>query len=150
MARNSWCEMIAAFMALIVMGSTTACAAPPSVTSWDPAAFRDLSTLEFRTVGPEEGEHWSTVWLVVIDAQVYIRLGAKAAERMRRNTTAPIVAVRIGGRVYERVRADEAAAMAGPVGTAMGDKYWTDLFIRHAAHPLTMRLHPEPAAGGQP
>ena len=98
MGRNSWCETIAAFMALIVMGSTTACAAPPSVTSWDPAAFRDLSTLEFRTVGPEEGEHWSTVWLVVIDDQVYIRLGSKAADRMRRNTTAPIVAVRIGGR----------------------------------------------------
>lgn len=150
MARNSWCEAIAALMAMIVFGSTSAWAAPPTVTSWDPAAFRDLSTLEFRTVGPDEGEHWSTVWLVVIDDQVYLRLGAKAADRMRRNKTAPIVAVRVGGRTYERVRAEEAAAMAPRVGAAMGDKYWTDLLIRYAAHPLTMRLQPEPAADGQP
>ena len=52
--------------------------------AWDPAAFSKLDTLEFRTIGPEEGEHWSTVWLVVIDNQVYIRLGSRAADRMER------------------------------------------------------------------
>jgi len=117
------------------------------VPKWDPAAFRDRDTLEFLTVGPEEGKHWSTVWLVVIEDQVYVRLGSKAADRMRRNTTAPLVAVRIGGREYEPVRAEETAAMAARVGAAMGEKYWSDLLVRYMPHPLTMRLQPDAAAG---
>lgn len=118
-------------------------AASPTIDHWDPAAFHDLPTLEFKTVGADEGEHWSTVWLAVIDGQVYVRLGARAAARMRGNTTAPIVAVRIGGHEYPRVRAEEAAAMAPPVAAAMGDKYWSDVLIRHFPHELTMRLTPE-------
>ena len=46
---------------------------------WDPSAFSKESTLQFLTVGPNEGEHWSTVWLVLIDGQLYVRLGSKAA-----------------------------------------------------------------------
>jgi hypothetical protein len=65
---------------------------------------------------------------------------------MRGNTTAPIVAVRIGGHEYPRVRAEEAAAMAAPVASAMGEKYWSDVLIRHFPHPLTMRLAPEEKA----
>ena len=34
--------------------------------------------------------------------------------------------------------------MAEPVGKAMGEKYWSDVFVRHFSHPLTMRLTPEP------
>jgi hypothetical protein len=118
----------------------------PVVPQWDPAAFRDLDTLQFLTVGPEEGPHWSTVWLVVIDGQVYVRLGSRAAGRMQRNTTAPFVAVRIGGREYERVRAEEAKEMITRVAAAMADKYPSDLFVRYVSHPLTMRLVPEPSA----
>jgi hypothetical protein len=121
-------------------------AGTPTIGAWSPAAFRDLRTLEFKTVGADEGEHWSTVWLVVVDDQVYVRLGARAAGRMRGNTTAPIVAVRIGGREYPRVRAEEAAALAPRVAAAMGEKYWSDVVIRHFPHELTMRLTPEPDA----
>ncbi len=142
MGRRNWSRVFMGCVLLLGLGSATACAKPPLVDGWQPAAFRDLPTLEFRTIGPEEGEHWSTVWLVVIDGQVYVRLGSRAAERMRKNTAAPLVAVRIGGREYPLVHAEEAASMAGPVGTAMGEKYWSDLFIRHASHPLTMRLTP--------
>ena len=111
--------------------------------AWNPESYRDQSTLEFLTVGPEEGEHWSTVWLVVIDGQVYIRLGSRAAERIEHNTSAPIVKVRIGGETFDRVHADPAPEMKDAVTKAMGDKYWSDVLIHHFDHPLTMRLTPD-------
>jgi len=117
--------------------------AAPALAAWDPQAFSKETTLEFLTVGPEEGQHWSTVWLVVIDGQVYIRLGTRAAERMTKNTTAPIVKVRIAGQEFDRVKAEAAPDMVEPVGKAMGEKYWSDWLIRHFNHPLTMRLTPE-------
>lgn len=132
---------------LALVAGTSACASHAVVPQWDPAAFRDIDTLEFMTVGPDEGKHWSTVWLVVIDDQVFVRLGAKATDRMRRNTAAPLVEMRIGGREYAHVRAEEAAPMAERVGAAMGEKYWSDRFVRYMPHPLTMRLQPDTAAG---
>lgn len=134
-------------MALIVGAS--ACAQHAVVAQWDAQAFRELDTLEFLTVGPQEGPHWSTVWLVVIDDELYVRLGSRAAARMRENATNPHVTVRIGGREYEHVRADEVATLAERVGTAMGEKYWSDVFVRYVPHPLTMRLEPDPAAAEQ-
>jgi hypothetical protein len=129
------------------IGLISACAvlllATAAAAAWDPAAFSKEDTLEFLTVGPEEGEHWSTVWLVVIDNQVYIRLGTRAAERMEANTTKPIVKVRIAGQEFDRVKAESTPDMAQPVATAMGDKYTSDVLIRFFDHPLTMRLTPE-------
>ena len=114
--------------------------ARPCGAAWDPASLGDEDTLEFLTVEPEKGEHWSTVWLVVLDGQVYIRLGSRASERIERNTAAPYVAVKIAGRQFDRVRAESVAEMAERVADAMADKYWTDIFVRYFAHPLTMRL----------
>ena len=119
-------------------------AAAPVWAAWDPQAFSKESTLEFLTVGPQEGEHWSTVWLVVIDGQVYIRLGSRAADRMTQNTTKPIVKLRIAGQEFDRVNAEPAPDMVEPVAKAMGDKYTTDVLIRYFNHPLTMRLTPAP------
>jgi len=116
-----------------------------SWAGWDTATLQDESTLDFLTVNPQEGEHWSRVWLVVIDGQVYIRLGSRAAQRIEANTSAPFVKVRVAGKEYDRVRAEPAAEQAGAVARAMGEKYWTDLLIRHFRHPLTMRLIPEGA-----
>lgn len=111
--------------------------------AWDPAAFGKESTLEFLTVGPSEGEHWSTVWLVVIDDQVYVRLGSRAADRMEKNTTNPIVKVRIAGQQFDRVKAESVPDMAAPVAKAMGEKYTSDLVVHLFNHPLTMRLTPQ-------
>src|SRR6185369_10153819 len=86
-------------------------AAAPVWAAWDPQAFSKESTLEFLTVGPQEGEHWSTVWLVVIDGQVYIRLGSRAADRMTQNTTKPIVKLRVAGQEFDRVNAEPAPDM---------------------------------------
>lgn len=137
---RSWAAL--GLLVLVVSGVGCAGRRAP-VPSWDPAAFRELDTLEFLTVGPTEGKHWSTVWLVVLDGQVYVRLGSRASGRMKENTTAPLVAVRIGGREYERVRAEEAKEMVERVAAAMADKYPTDLFVRYVDHPLTMRFVPE-------
>jgi hypothetical protein len=117
-------------------------AAIAALAAWDPQAFSKEDTLEFLTVGPEEGEHWSTVWLVVIDGQVYVRLGSRAAERMNANTTKPDVKLRIAGQQFDGVKAEAAPDMVEPVAKAMADKYWSDVFVRYFDHPLTMRLTP--------
>lgn len=140
-ARATVHAIVGAFLACVVAG----CSAQPTISRWDPAAFRPLSTLQFLTVGPDEGPHWSTVWLVVLDDQVYVRLGSRAAGRMQGNTTAPYVGVRIGGREYPRVRAVEAPTMAAAVAAGMAEKYTSDLLVRHVTHPLTMRLEPTDA-----
>jgi hypothetical protein len=112
---------------------------------WDPNAFRNEETLEFLTVGPDEGEHWSRVWLVVIDGQLYVRLGTTAAGRVERNTTAPYVKVRIAGQEFDRVKVEPTPDMAAKVMAAMAEKYWLDIFVRYSSHPLTARLAVEPA-----
>ena len=116
----------------------------PALAAWDPAAISTENTLEFMTVGPSEGEHWSTVWLVVIDGQVYIRLGSRAADRMEQNTTKPYVKLRVAGQQFDKVKAEPVPDMAGPVAQAIGEKYWSDFLVRHFNHPLTMRLTPAP------
>ena len=108
---------------------------------WTPSAFAAEETLEFLTI--EEGEeHWSPVWLVVIDDQVYVRLGSRAAGRYEGNATKPYLKVRIAGQQFDTVLGDPAPVMAEAVDTAMASKYWSDIFIRYAAHPLTLRLTP--------
>ncbi len=68
------------FAFVIALTLTTAAVAN---ADWNPQAFSTENTLEFLTT--EDGvEHWSTVWLVVIDGQVYIRLGSRAAARIER------------------------------------------------------------------
>jgi hypothetical protein len=121
----------------LLLTATTAQAA------WDPQAFSAEDTLEFLTV--EEGEeHWSTVWLVVIDGQVYLRLGSRAAERFEGNASKPKVKIRIAGETYDDVTGESVPDMAEKVNAAMADKYTTDVFARHMAHPLTLRLVPVP------
>ena len=115
----------------------------PCDGAWDPEAFRGVDTLEFLTTEPEDGEHWSTVWLVVLDGQMYVRLGSRAAKRIEHNTTTPYVGVRIAGEQFDRVRAESVPDMADRVADAMAEKYWTDVFVRYFDHPLTMRLVPD-------
>jgi hypothetical protein len=110
---------------------------------WTPAAWEKEDTLEIRTVGPKEGEYWFKVWSVVLDGNVYVRLGSKAAERVRANTTAPHLGIRIAGQQFDRVRLVETPDQAEPVNQAMADKYTSDLFIRFFSHPITGRLVPE-------
>ncbi|MGH7897013.1 MAG: hypothetical protein ACREQQ_03625 [Candidatus Binatia bacterium] len=129
--------------ALVAFIGFLALFAVDAVAGWDPQAFRGEDTLDFLTVGPEEGEHWSRVWLVVLDGRVYVRLGDRAAERMKKNTAAPYVKVRIAGQEFDRVKAEPAPEMVDEVAAAIGEKYWSEIVVRYFSHPLTMRLEPE-------
>ena len=133
--------MLAAILAACIAG----CSARATVPHWDAGAFQNLPTLELLTVEPDAGPHWSTVWFVVLDDRVYVRLGSRAAGRIERNTTTPYVDVRIGGREYRHVHAVAAPDMAPQVAAAMAAKYTSDVLVRFVTHPLTMRLEPEPA-----
>ena len=52
--------------------------------------------------------------------------------------------VRISGHEFDHVRAEPAPEMAERVAAAMAAKYWSDLLIRFARHPLTVRLSVPP------
>jgi hypothetical protein len=120
---------------------------------WSPAEFADESTLEFLTVEPGEGEHWSTVWFVVIDGTVYVRLGPRAAGRIEKNSTAPRMQVRLPGRAAVPVRYEPAPDKLEAVAVAMRAKYWTDRLgepfrkLGLSSVPLILRIVPESPAG---
>ncbi|MEO8602732.1 MAG: hypothetical protein ABI629_09160 [bacterium] len=120
--------------------SVVALSAAAARAEWNPAAFGTQDTLEFLTTAPNEAEHWSTVWLVVLDGQLYIRLGGRAAGRIESNTTKPKITLRIAGQEFDDVLAEPAPDQAAAVAKAMHDKYWSDVFVQFFNHPLTMRL----------
>jgi hypothetical protein len=141
-ANRQWLARLMALVLAVGVGCGAAFAA-----HWDPAAFAKQDTLKLRTIGPKEGEYWFKVWLVVIDGQVYVRLGTRAAERVEANTTAPYLGVEVAGQRFDRVRGVPAPEFAERVAKAMADKYTSDIFVRFMSHPLTLRLVPEePAA----
>lgn len=121
-----------------------ASAADAVVPGWDPASFRDDSTLEIMTTEPEVGEHWSKLWLVVIDNQLYVRLGDRAYGRVQRNSTKPFVKLKVSGHEFDKVKLEETPDMKDKVAAAMADKYFMDKLIRYENHPMAARLTPEP------
>ncbi len=125
---------------LIVTGAFSAVA---RAADWTPSAWAKESTVDLRTTAAGDKDHWFPVWLVVLDDQLYVRLGSRAAGRIEGSTTKPIVGVRIAGQQFDRVRGEPAPDLAGRVAKAMGDKYWSDVFVRWVDHPLTLRLVPE-------
>jgi hypothetical protein len=139
-AGRKWLAPLMVLAFALGVGSGAAFAA-----HWDPAAFAKEDTLKLQTIGPKEGEYWFKVWLVVIDGQVYVRLGTRAAERVEANTTAPYLGVEVAGQRFDRVRGVPAPDFAERVAQAMADKYSSDIFVRFMSHPLTLRLVPEEA-----
>jgi hypothetical protein len=118
----------------------------------DPAGIADQSTIELLTVTPDEGEHWSTVWFVVIDGTIYVRLGPRAAARIEKNSTAPRIEVRVSGGETYGMRYEKAPEMAERIAAAMADKYWSDVLgepfrrLGLTSPPLMLRLVPESGA----
>lgn len=134
---DKWIEMLLLrVMALLVL-------AIPALADWDIARFGAENHVDLRTVGPEEGEHWSRLWIVEVEGALYLRLGGRAAKRFEANTEAPSVSIRIAGEEIERVKAEPAPEATDAVAAAMAEKYWTDVVIRHFPHPLTIRLSPQ-------
>jgi hypothetical protein len=71
--------------------ATAARADDNAVPGWDPAMFRDASTIKVMTTERDVEEHWSNLWVVVIDGQPYVRLGDRAYGRTQRNTASLFV-----------------------------------------------------------
>lgn len=139
-ATRTWCAVLLGLTTASFVASLAAVAG-----QWNPAAFTTEGTLRLRTTRAGEGEHWFKVWLVVIDGQVYVRLGSRAAERVESNTTAPILGVEVAGQRFDRVRGVPAPEYADRVAKAMAEKYTSDIVVHLVPHPLTLRLVPEEA-----
>jgi hypothetical protein len=129
-------------VALLALVAVARAETSAPATAWQPDQWRDEDTVELRTVAPGEEAHWFKVWLVVIDGQLYVRLGGRAAGRFESNTTKPVLGVRIAGQQFDQVTGTSAPDMVRPVADAMADKYWSDIFVRFVSHPLTLRLSP--------
>lgn len=123
-----------------------------AVPGWNPDAFRDESTLQIMTTSPEGEEHWSNLWLVVIDHKLYVRLGDRSWDRVQKNKTVPWVKVKVGDKQFDKVLLETAPEMVDRVAAAMAQKYWLDLLIKYEEHPCTARLiaQPTPAAAPTP
>lgn len=134
--------MIPRIVALVFAIALVLIPTTPARADWNPESIARHGTLELLTVLPDEGEHWSTVWLVVVDGQVFVRLGNRAADRMRNSSRWPYVDVRIGDEIFANVHIEPTPQMQERVATAMAEKYWFDLFVRYLPHPLTARLMP--------
>jgi len=132
-------KVILIFAAILFMTSAHAAA------GWDLSLFQKESTLQFFTVNASGDEHWSTVWVVVIDGAPYLRLGSASTDRINGNTKAPYVNIKIGGQEFDHVLAQSAPDMRDKVMAAMADKYSMDFLVKYTNHPLIMRLVP-PAA----
>lgn len=130
---------IATFLCLLVPAAADA-------ATWQPEAWADEDTVELRTQARGEEPHWFPVWVVVIDGQVYVRLGSRATERVESSVTKPILGLRVAGEEFPAVRGIPAPEAAEKVNAMMADKYWSDIGIRLFSHPLTLRLEPDSAA----
>jgi hypothetical protein len=124
-----------------LLSITRAVAAP--VPGWTPGAWASEDTLQLTTDRPDEGAYTFPVWLVVLDDQVYVRLGGRAADRVQKSKSAPYVGVTIAGKRFEKVRCEPVPDQVARVAEAIGKKYTSDLLIRYFPHPLTCRLVPE-------
>ena len=113
---------------------------------WDPALFQNASTIQIMTTEPDIGEHWSNLWVVVIDGQPYVRLGSRAYGRIQRNTTSPYVKLKVGGQEFDKVKVEEMPDMKDKVAAAMSDKYFLDILVRYESHPAVARLVAEASA----
>jgi hypothetical protein len=137
-----------ALLVLIVFSIATlasARAADTPASGWNPSAFQGESTLQIMTTEPDVGEHWSKLWLVVIDNQLYVRLGDRSYGRVQRNTTTPYLKLKVAGQEFDKVKLEEMPDMKDKVAVAMADKYFMDILIRHESHPMVARLTPETA-----
>ena len=118
-------------------------AAASAYAGWEPAAYAEEDVLEFYTVNEDGDDHWAKVWLVVLDDDVYIRLGNRAGKRIEGNADKPYVKIRIADEEFDRVLLEDSPEQAEKIAELMGEKYWSDKLIKHVAHPYTLKLVPQ-------
>ena len=126
------------FSMTVILASLSFFALRAHAQDWE--AFTDESTLEVLTVDQSAQEHWSKFWLVVINGQMYLRLGTRGVARIEGNTKKPFVSIKIAEQRFDNVRVIPEPGMAEQVAAAIAKKYPSDLIIRWIPHPLTVRL----------
>ena len=136
-----------AILSIVLSIALTAAASAEdkTVPGWDPTVFQGASTIKIMTTEPDAGEHWSNLWVVVIDGQPYVRLGGRSYGRIQKNSTSPYVKLKVADKEFDKVKVEEVPDMKERVAGAMADKYWMDVLIRHESHPMVARLVPEAA-----
>ena len=121
------------------IGAAPASAAAPD---WNAAAVED--TVEIVTKNEDGSARETTIWLVVVDGQGYIRTGNTRWEaNIERD---PAALLHIGSSEYP-VRAEfvEEDALRARIQQAFRDKYgFQDALVAvfHSSHPKLMRLAP--------
>lgn len=128
--------------AALLVFALTALPAFAAAAPWTPSQWAAEDTLQFRTQCPDEGEYWSYVWLVVLDGDVWVRLGSRAGGRFDCSATKPLTSIRIGGQEFPSVELVSTPEMADRVSAAMAEKYSTDFLVAWITHPYTMKLVP--------
>jgi hypothetical protein len=136
-------ELAVLWFVLSIVPAAAGRADDKAVQGWDPEVFRDVSTIKIMTTEPDVGEHWSNLWVVVIDERPYVRLGDRAYGRIQRNTTSPYVKLKVADKEFDKVKVEEMPDMKERVAAAMAEKYWMDILVRHESHPMVARLVPE-------
>lgn len=126
---------------IAVLAFATAAA---SAETWNPADFAGESTLEFHTMNDAGEAHWATVWFVLVEGDVYVRLGERAQRRIEESVHHPVVKVRVAGRTFDHVVVERVSGRNDEIAEAMADKYWTALFMPYMPERYTARL----VAGG--
>lgn len=130
--------ILPAALVLTLLLAATANASP----EWNPDIWAEEETLELMTQAPDDEPYWFPVWLVVIEDELYVRLGTHAADRVNESVTNPYVGLRVGGEEFARVKTIMAPEESAAVDHEMGEKYWSDFYIRLMPHPMTLRLVP--------
>ncbi len=132
------------FVTLLLALTLTATAFSPAVAAdWSPDQWKYEDTLQFLSDCPGEGPHWSYVWLVVLDGDLWVRLGSKAAGRVDCNQRGRTTSIKIADKEFPAVEMIEAPEMAERVAAAMAEKYWSDFTVAWLDHPYTMKLVPK-------
>jgi hypothetical protein len=133
---------IAITLALGVGGLVAPRAARADVPDWN--AIAEIQTVQVSTVDEDDEPRDTTVWLVVVDGQGYIRTGSTTwGANVQRN---PEIDLEIGDRAYA-VRAEfvEDDALREKVEAAFREKYgWSDWLLAalRGNRPKIMRLLP--------
>lgn len=129
---------------LVALTLTATTLSPAAAADWTPDQWKYEDTLQFLTDCPDEGPHWSYVWLVVLDGELWVRLGSKAAGRVDCNKAGRTTSVKIAEREFPSIEMVESPEMAERVAEAMAEKYWSDFAVAWMDHPYTMKLVPKP------
>ena len=124
----------------IVAITSSAVTAPVWAADWNPRAYANENTVQLGVVREDGQPHWFKVWVVVIDDQAYVRLGARSAAKIEANKNKPYLGVRVAGQEFDRIKGEPAPETAARVGQAMAEKYWSDFVVRLVDHPLILRL----------